>query len=241
MGVKDQAPGWSDRAAAANSRARDTTPAATPRARIQGPLRSCIACTATANREESCFSIWASVACEHRLLLSRLCIAAGCGALHTTTMEYSRTSSTPPATARPKNPPPPSSMSSAHAASGSQQAPAMAASRTARGSTPTASRSAAKLVDADKPARPASRDSLKQKMLKKPDDAHRPCKSEEVRAPADVHNGTEERASPLTLHSNSKPSSPTSTPSAHTSPAKSVTACSTSHTQSPAATHTAIP
>ncbi|OAL49222.1 hypothetical protein IQ07DRAFT_569617 [Pyrenochaeta sp. DS3sAY3a] len=94
-------------------------------------------------------------------------------------MDYSRTSSTPPATARPKNPPPPSPMSSAHAASGSQQAPAMAASRTARGSTPTASRSAAKLVDADKPARPTSRDSLKQKMLKKPDDAHRPCKSEE--------------------------------------------------------------
>jgi hypothetical protein len=55
----------------------------------------------------------------------------------------------------------------------------MASSRTARGSTPTASRSAAKLEDADKPTRAASRDSLKQKMSKK-EEAPRPTKSEEV-------------------------------------------------------------
>lgn len=62
---------------------------------------------------------------------------------------------------------------------GAQPSAAMASSsRAARANTPTASRSASKLVD-DKP-RPASRDSLKQKMLKKPDDALRPSKSEEV-------------------------------------------------------------
>ncbi|KAJ4370484.1 E3 ubiquitin ligase [Neocucurbitaria cava] len=92
-----------------------------------------------------------------------------------------RASPTPPATARPKNSS--SSITSSHAAttSNSPQPASMASGSRApvRGSTPTASRSASKLVDADKPARPASRDSLKQKMLKKPDEPPRPSKLEE--------------------------------------------------------------
>lgn len=63
-------------------------------------------------------------------------------------------------------------------------------SRTVRGSTPTASRSASKLVDDKAATRPASRDSLKQKMLKKPEEAPRPSKSDEVRNSVLVHNGT---------------------------------------------------
>ncbi|KAF2031790.1 hypothetical protein EK21DRAFT_62415 [Setomelanomma holmii] len=85
---------------------------------------------------------------------------------------------TPPATARPKNSS--SSITSAHAASSSQQSPTMApGSRTARGSTPTAGRSTTKLADDKAATRPASRDSLKQKMLKKSEEAPRPSKSEE--------------------------------------------------------------
>jgi hypothetical protein len=68
-------------------------------------------------------------------------------------------------------------------------------SRTARGSTPTASRSATKLVDDKAATRPASRDSLKQKMLKKPEEAPRPNKSEEVNGLSHVHNGTKEAVS----------------------------------------------
>jgi len=87
---------------------------------------------------------------------------------------------TPPATARPKN----SSSSTAHAhqPSSSQQPVTMAPSaRTVRGGTPTANRSTSKLVDDQKAAtRPASRDSLKQKMMKKPEDAPRPSKADEV-------------------------------------------------------------
>ncbi|EAT89116.1 hypothetical protein HBH56_070950 [Parastagonospora nodorum] len=85
---------------------------------------------------------------------------------------------TPPVAARPKNSS--SSINSSHAASSSQHSSAMApGSRATRGSTPTASRSASKLADDKTAARPASRDSLTQKMLKKPDDAMRPNKSEE--------------------------------------------------------------
>jgi hypothetical protein len=68
-----------------------------------------------------------------------------------------------------------------------------ASSRTARGTTPTASRSASKLVDDKAAARPASRDSLKQKMLKKPDEAARPSKAEEVRTTVHPHNGPQKR------------------------------------------------
>jgi hypothetical protein len=67
-------------------------------------------------------------------------------------------------------------------------------SRTARGSTPTASRSATKLIDDKANARPSSRDSLKQKMLKKPDEAPRPTRSEEVTTPPHLHNASENRS-----------------------------------------------
>jgi hypothetical protein len=88
--------------------------------------------------------------------------------------------STPPATARPKNSS--SSISSTtHGASSSQQSNMAPASRTVRGSTPGASRSASKLVDDKAATRPASRDSLKQKMPKKPEEAPRPSKADEVR------------------------------------------------------------
>ncbi len=83
--------------------------------------------------------------------------------------------STPPA--RPKHSHSSSSIASAQAAPSAAMA---SSSKSLRGSTPTASRSAVKLVDADKSSRPASRDSLKQKLPKKPDDAPRPSRSEEV-------------------------------------------------------------
>ena len=54
-------------------------------------------------------------------------------------------------------------------------------SRTGRGGTPTATRSASKLVDQDKPTRAASKDSLKQKLLTKKDDAPQPSRADEVR------------------------------------------------------------
>ena len=73
-----------------------------------------------------------------------------------------------------------SASTTAQAQPGAQPPNMSSSSRTARGSTPTASRSASKLDDADKPTRAASRDSLKQKMLKK-DEAPRPSKPEEVR------------------------------------------------------------
>jgi hypothetical protein len=102
-------------------------------------------------------------------------------------------SRTPPVTARPKNSS--SSINSSHAAAGSHPSSSMApSSRTTRGSTPTASRSASKLVDDQMAARPASRDSLKQKMLKKPDEAPRPSRSEEVGTPPHTHNAGEERS-----------------------------------------------
>jgi hypothetical protein len=92
---------------------------------------------------------------------------------------------------RSKNPASSSSIASSHAASGSQQPSSMAPSaRTARGSTPAASRSAAKLVDDKTATRPASRDSLKQKLAKKPDEGLRPNRSEEVSTPVCVYNGT---------------------------------------------------
>jgi hypothetical protein len=97
---------------------------------------------------------------------------------------------TPPVTARSKNSS--SSINSSHAASGAHQSSSMAPSaRTTRGSTPTASRSASKLVDDATAARPASRDSLKQKMLKKPDEAPRPSRAEEVQTPLHWHNASE--------------------------------------------------
>ena len=54
-------------------------------------------------------------------------------------------------------------------------------SRAGRGGTPTATRSASKLGDADKPTRAASKDSLKQKMLLKKEETPQPTKAEEVR------------------------------------------------------------
>jgi predicted acyl esterase len=56
-------------------------------------------------------------------------------------------------------------------------------SRASRGSTPTASRSASRLVresSADRPARAASSNSLKQKMAAKGDEQLRPSKADEV-------------------------------------------------------------
>lgn len=96
----------------------------------------------------------------------------------------SRASPTPP-TARPKNSS--SSITSATPPSQQQQQqqqpqPGMpSTSRAGRGSTPTASRSASKLGDADRPSRAASKDSLKQKMLAKKDDTPQPSRAEEVR------------------------------------------------------------
>ncbi|EOA80910.1 uncharacterized protein SETTUDRAFT_157881 [Exserohilum turcica Et28A] len=94
----------------------------------------------------------------------------------------SRASPTPP-TARPKNSS--SSITSATPPSQQQQQqqqpqPGMpSTSRAGRGSTPTASRSASKLGDADRPSRAASKDSLKQKMLAKKDDTPQPSRAEE--------------------------------------------------------------
>ncbi|XP_014561602.1 hypothetical protein COCVIDRAFT_33585 [Bipolaris victoriae FI3] len=91
-----------------------------------------------------------------------------------------RASPTPP-TARPKNSS--SSITSAttpsHTATPSQSAAMSSTSRAGRGGTPTASRSASKLADADRPTRAASKDSLKQKMLMKKDEAPQPSKAEE--------------------------------------------------------------
>jgi hypothetical protein len=52
-------------------------------------------------------------------------------------------------------------------------------SRAGRGGTPTASRSASKLIDQDKPTRAASKDSLKQKMLSKKDEPTQPSRADE--------------------------------------------------------------
>jgi hypothetical protein len=155
-------------------------------------------------------------------------------------MESVNRATPPPATAtqaaRPKN-------SSSHAAASSSQQPAtmVPSARTVRGGTPTANRSTSKLVDEKAATRPASRDSLKQKMLKKPEDAPRPTKADEVRTwlgPGLAHNGTTARPA-NTAHSSSRPSGPTSTACARTSRARSATACSTSLTPYHAATHTA--
>lgn len=105
-----------------------------------------------------------------------------------------RPSGTPPA-ARPKSSS--SSITSSHAASSSQQPPAMVSgSRPGMASTPTTSRSSIKPAESEKPARPSSRDSLKQKMLKKPEEAPKPNKTDEVGLP---RNATEHAAGMLTL------------------------------------------
>jgi hypothetical protein len=113
----------------------------------------------------------------------------------------SRESPTPPAagTARPKNSrdvlartssssisqPPPGAHATANPSSAAMASSSISTStsRPVRGNTPTASRSATKLVDAE--TRPSSRDSLKQKMLKqdakREETPPRPSKSEEVR------------------------------------------------------------
>ncbi|KAF2176704.1 hypothetical protein K469DRAFT_606335 [Zopfia rhizophila CBS 207.26] len=89
-----------------------------------------------------------------------------------------RPSPTPPASARPKNSTSP--IMSSQANSSSQQHIGMpSSSKAGRGSTPTASRSSMKATDSDKPTRPSSKDSLKQKMLKKSEEAPKPSKSEE--------------------------------------------------------------
>jgi hypothetical protein len=103
-----------------------------------------------------------------------------------------RASPTPP-TARPKNSASSiasSSNTTSHAASGSQSAGMPSNSRTGRGSTPTASRSASKLIDQDKPTRAASKDSLKQKMLSKKDDPPQTSRADEVRH-ADLYWATD--------------------------------------------------
>ena len=65
------------------------------------------------------------------------------------------------------------------------------APRPGRGATPTASRSASKLGDSDKPTRAASKDSLKQKMLLKKEETCQPSKAEEVRYNAHRTHGHE--------------------------------------------------
>ncbi|KAF1920151.1 hypothetical protein BDU57DRAFT_560975 [Ampelomyces quisqualis] len=87
----------------------------------------------------------------------------------------------PPVTARPKNSSSSTSSSHpAHVAPGPHAFSTMAPSaRTARGSTPAASRSAGRPDDDRPAARPASRDSLAQKTAKKLDEAPRPSRSEE--------------------------------------------------------------
>jgi hypothetical protein len=60
------------------------------------------------------------------------------------------------------------------------------AARSVRGSTPSR---AAAVAEGDKPARPASsKDSLKQKMARKPEESPKPSRSDEVRL--GPHNGT---------------------------------------------------
>jgi hypothetical protein len=94
-----------------------------------------------------------------------------------------RASPTPP-TARPKNSASSiasSSNTTSHTAAGSQAQGMPSNSRAGRGGTPTASRSASKLIDQDKPTRAASKDSLKQKMLSKKDEPTQPSRADEVR------------------------------------------------------------
>ena len=134
------------------------------------------------------------------------------------------------AAARPKNSSSAINSSSSHAAASSQHSSAMApGSRTTRGSTPAASRSASKLADDKTATRPPSRDSLTQKMLNKPDDAMRPNKSEEVRSPPQSPNACPQ--SSLTRSSSSRHCAPSLTPCAHISRARYVTACCTSRTR----------
>ncbi|KAL1793150.1 hypothetical protein ACET3X_008132 [Alternaria dauci] len=93
----------------------------------------------------------------------------------------SRASPTPPA-ARPKNSASSiasSSNTTSHSAAASQSAAMPSSSRAGRGGTPTASHSASKLIDQDKPTRAASKDSLKQKMLTKKDEPPPPSRAEE--------------------------------------------------------------
>lgn len=97
----------------------------------------------------------------------------------------SRASTTPPAIARPKNPPPPSTIAGSQAqASSSSQLPASMVpprSRASPSHTTRPTRSSSKLVDAEKTAaRPTSKDSLKNKMPKMPEEPPRSSKAEEV-------------------------------------------------------------
>jgi hypothetical protein len=94
-----------------------------------------------------------------------------------------RPSLTPPAKARPST----SSSSIGSSSKGpinSQQPGSMASSsRSTRGNTPTGSRPPTKATEGHRPTRPSSKDSLKQKILKKPEEAPKPNKAEEVRFP----------------------------------------------------------
>ncbi|KAF2684711.1 hypothetical protein K458DRAFT_366018 [Lentithecium fluviatile CBS 122367] len=84
----------------------------------------------------------------------------------------------PPATARPKTSS--SSIVSSHVPSSSHSPVNMAsASSKPRGITPSGSRSSIKALEGDRTARPSSRDSFKQKMAKKAEDAPRPSKADE--------------------------------------------------------------
>ncbi|KAF2740463.1 hypothetical protein EJ04DRAFT_572290 [Polyplosphaeria fusca] len=89
-----------------------------------------------------------------------------------------RPSATPPAAARPKNSA--SSITSTHAST-TPHLPASSASssKTARGGTPTANRQPTKAPSGDMATRPTSRDSLKQKLAKKPEEKPKPSKSEQ--------------------------------------------------------------
>ncbi|KAF2650251.1 hypothetical protein K491DRAFT_683175 [Lophiostoma macrostomum CBS 122681] len=116
-----------------------------------------------------------------------------------------RPSPTPPALGRPKNAA--ANLTPGHASSSSstnnnnnnnnlsqQPASMTPAARAVRGTTPSRAAAAA-AVEGDKPARPASKDSLKQKMARKPDESPKPSRADEVRlAP---HNGT--RTAPTDL------------------------------------------
>ncbi|KAF1997974.1 hypothetical protein P154DRAFT_555443 [Amniculicola lignicola CBS 123094] len=86
--------------------------------------------------------------------------------------------------AGPASSPPPklSAVTSPHAAASSQQQPAAmpSAARSARDITPSSSRASIRVLDnGDRPTRPASNNSLKQKMAKKAEEAPKPSKADE--------------------------------------------------------------
>ncbi|PVI00284.1 hypothetical protein DM02DRAFT_655611 [Periconia macrospinosa] len=94
----------------------------------------------------------------------------------------STTSTPPPVSSRPASARPKNSSSSIASSATSSHMPSGSSNGKSRGTTPSASRSSLKAGpgEPDRPARAASKDSLNQKMAKKPEDSHKqPSKSEE--------------------------------------------------------------